>query len=50
MAARAIVDGSLPERDVIGECIGLIDGWRWAGSCVASASEVRGAADRTRRK
>ena len=50
MAAHAIVDGSLPERDVIGGCIGLTDGWRWAGSCVASAAAVRGAAGRRRRK
>ena len=50
MAAHAIVDGSHPERDVVEECIGLIDGWRRAGSCVASAYEVRGAASRMRRK
>ena len=50
MAAHAIVDGSLPEQDVIGECIGLIDGWRWEGSCVAWASEVRGVVGRRRRK
>ena len=50
MAAHAIVDGSHPERDVVEECIELIDGWRRAGSCVASAYEVRAAASRMRRK
>ena len=49
--AHAVVDGSLAERDVIEVCIGLIDRWRWAGSCFPSAApEVRGAAGRTRRK
>ena len=34
MAAHTIVDSSLPERDVIEQCIGLIDEWRWSGSSV----------------
>ena len=43
-AAHAIVDGSAPQRDVVDECVGLIDGWRRAHPCVASASESLGAA------
>ena len=43
MAAHAIVDGSLPERDVVGECIGLIDGWRCAGSRVGIDGPESGA-------
>ena len=47
MAAHAIVDSSLPEQDVIKQCIELIDAWRWAGSCVESELE---ATDRMWRK
>ena len=36
MAAHAIVDSTLPEQDVIAQCIGLFDAWRWAGLCVES--------------
>ena len=50
MEAHAIVDGSLPEQDVIGECIELIDGWRWDSSDVPSLSEVLGTAGRMGRK
>ena len=50
MAAHAIVDGSLPEQERIRECIGLIAGWRWAGSCIASVPVVRRAAVSRRRK
>ena len=49
--AHAVIDGSLPEWDVIEACIGLIDRWRWAGSCVPwAAFETRRAAGGTRRK
>ena len=47
-AAHAIVDGSLPERYVVRHCLRLIDGWRWARTCVASA--VGETAGRRRRK
>ena len=50
MVAHAIVDGSPAKQDVVEVCIGLIDRWRWAGSCVSSAPEVREAAGRMRRK
>ena len=40
-AAHAIVNSSLPEWDVIEQCIRLIDKWRWTGACFASESEVR---------
>ncbi|MDE0230334.1 MAG: hypothetical protein OXJ62_15900 [Spirochaetaceae bacterium] len=36
MAADAIVDSSIPERDVIKHCIRFIDAWRSGGSCVKS--------------
>ena len=39
MAAHAIIDNSLPSCDVIDQCVGLIEKWRWAGACVASRSE-----------
>lgn len=48
-AAHAIVDSSLPSRDVIEQCIRLIDKWRWARACVASKSEAQGTAGGTRR-
>ena len=47
-AADAIVDGSLPERYVVRQCLRLIDGWRWTRTCVASV--VGEAADGRRRK
>ena len=31
MAAHAIIDNSLPSCDVIDQCVGLIDKWRWTG-------------------
>ena len=44
MAAHAIIDSSVAGCDVIDQCLGLIDKWRWAGICVASKSQDYGTA------
>ena len=49
-AADAIVDGSPCAQKVIGECMGLVDRWRWVGSRVASACRAPGAEGGTPRK
>ena len=47
MAAHATIDSSLAEREVITQCLSLIDAWRRGGSCI---EKELGATDRMGRK